>query len=189
MLLEAVNFVSTDVFDGWNWTRVIGLLPPSCITVVWECEICNNTAFLFVLQCNVFYSLGLSLFFIAYETQYVFQQPGFLKRLVLWTYIYVLGCWFYNWTLFLWFPNVHKCNRAAKEIYNQQPNICKKLLYEDNWMRIRNAKSRDAFRTLSNIYDEGFQGNVYGCKWLTIFESSFNIAVWQSFKYVFEWVV
>ena len=80
MLLEAVNFVSTDVFDGWNWSRVIGLLPPSCITIVWECEIYNNTAFLFVLQCNVFYSLGLSLFFIAYETQYVFQQPGVFEK-------------------------------------------------------------------------------------------------------------
>ena len=42
-----------------------------------------------------------SLSFVAHESQYILQQPWSLKILVIWTYIYVLGCWYYNWTLFL----------------------------------------------------------------------------------------
>ena len=72
-----------------------------------------------------------TLLLVAYQSQYIFQQPGSLKSLVMWTDMYVLGCWYYNWTLFLWCPKVFKCNWAAKEIYIQQPNIYKKSLYED----------------------------------------------------------
>ena len=33
MLLADVDFVSIDVFDGLNWSRVTGLLPPACVHI------------------------------------------------------------------------------------------------------------------------------------------------------------
>ena len=81
----------------------------------------NNSSFLFILQ---------TLLFVAYESQCIVQQPGSLKSLIIWTYIYVLGCWYYNWTLFLWCPKVYKCNWAVKEMYIQQLNI-----YVSHFMR------------------------------------------------------
>ena len=71
-----------------------------------------------------------TLLFVAYEFQCIVQQPGSLKSLIIWTYIYVLGCWYYNWTLFLWCPKVYKCNWAVKEMYIQQLNI-----YVSHFMR------------------------------------------------------
>ena len=51
---------------------------------------------MFVLKCNVFHSLDFAShlqtpFFVAYQSQYILQQPGSLKSLVIWRYIYVLG--------------------------------------------------------------------------------------------------
>ena len=49
-----------------------------------------------------------ALLFVEYESQYILQQPGSLKNIVMWTHIYVLihpilpvRPWYYNWTLFL----------------------------------------------------------------------------------------
>ena len=92
----------------------------------------NNSSFLFIfaIKCIlVLTSLAHANSFVcSIRTQYKHQQPGTLKSLVISTYIYVLGCWYYNWALFLWCPKVYKCNCAAKEICIQQPNIYIKSL-------------------------------------------------------------
>ena len=89
----------------------------------------------FIVSYSGMLLIANKLLFIGYESQYILQQPGSLKSLVMWTYIYVLGCWNYNWTLFLWCPRVSKCNGAAKEIYIQIPNAYKKSLHENVYIR------------------------------------------------------
>ena len=95
----------------------------------------------FCFFCNVISSTLLTClaqansFVCTYESQYILQQPGSLKSLVIWTYIDVLVCWYYNWTLFLWCPKLYKCNWTFKEIYIQQPNIYKNSLYENIYIR------------------------------------------------------
>ena len=68
------------------------------ITILLFCFFCNAMSFT-VLTC---------LEYVEYESQYILQQPGSLKNIVMWTHIYVLihpihpvRPWYYNWTLFL----------------------------------------------------------------------------------------
>ena len=52
------------------------------------CNAMSSTVF----TCLVY----ASSFFVEYESQYILQQPGSLKNLVMPMHMYLLGCWYYN---------------------------------------------------------------------------------------------
>ena len=100
---------------------------------------CNDSTSLFVLQCNVFYSVDLpracklfvcSIWISIYTSATrVFEKPCKMDVYIrLWLLVLQLD-------IFLWCPKIYKCNWVAKEIHIQQPNIYKKSLYEDVYIR------------------------------------------------------
>ena len=70
---------------------------------IWKCENCHNSTLVcFAMQCLLqswLSSRMQTLFFVAFESRYILQQPVSLKILVIWTYIYALRCSYYKWIL------------------------------------------------------------------------------------------